>query len=154
MVLGKEKILEMIKEGKIRIQPFEERLLEKVVYNIRIGERILVLDKRLLEVIDLDKDFTRYAEEYKIRNAPFIIHPGETVFVESWEEIQLPDNIMGILHPKAKLPLIGISIQTGGGKIDPGFKGKLLIGISNIGGIPIRIKRGMAVAQISFHEVT
>lgn len=153
MVLGKKKILEEIEKGNIRIQPFDEKLLEDIVYNIRIGKRIYVLDKRLLEIIDLEKDFWRYAEEYKLGKAPFIIHPGETAFIESLEEIHLSKKIMGLLHPKAKLPLMGILIHTGGGKIDPEFKGKLVIGISNIGGIPIRIKKGMVIAQISFFRV-
>lgn len=153
MVLGKKRILEEMEKGNIIIQPFDEKLLEEVVYNIRIGEKVYVLDKRLLEIIDLDKDFWRYAEEYKIGRAPFVIHPRETAFVESLEEIHLSKKIMGILHPKAKLPLMGVSIHTGGGKIDPGFKGKLIIGISNIGGIPVRIRKGMKIAQISFFRV-
>ena len=153
MVLSRKKILEEMEKGNIRIQPFDERLLEDVVYNIRVGGRIYVLDKRLLEVLDLEKDFWRYAEEYKLGKAPFVIHPRETAFIESLEEIHLSKKIMGILHPKAKLPLLGISIQTGGGKIDPGFKGKLIIGISNIGDIPIRIRKGTIIAQVSFFRV-
>ncbi len=153
MVLGRESILREMERGNIRIEPFDENLLEDVVYNIRIGNRVYILDKRLLEVVDVEREFWRYAEEYRLNDKPFTIHPGETAFIESLEELTLSKNIMGILHPKAKLPLMGLVIHTGGGKIDPGFKGKLIVGISNIGGIPVRVRKGMVFAQISFWRV-
>jgi deoxycytidine triphosphate deaminase len=62
--------------------------------------------------------------------ASFVIKPGETAFVETEEDLELPNDIFCQLSTKRKLSHDGI-LLLGGFCIDPNYKGKLFFGLHN-----------------------
>lgn len=61
----------------------------------------------------------------------FVIKPGETAYVMTEEDLDLPNNIFCQLSTKRKLSHDGI-LLLGGFSIDPNYKGKLFFGLHNL----------------------
>ncbi len=153
-LLKKKEILRLLREKTLSIEPFESSFLEKLGYNIRIGDTVMVWDRYSLDFVDFDKNMKRYVEKFKLKkNIYFPLHSNETVIVKSLESIRLPEDVLGILHTKAKRPLYGLIVHTSGGIIHPGWSGNLLLPITNIGNITIRLTKGDPIAFVTFWKL-
>lgn len=70
------------------------------------------------------------------------------------EYIGLPDDIMARLEGKSSLGRIGLLIHSTAGYVDPGFRGHLTLELYNVSALPILLRPGMKISQISFHRLT
>jgi len=70
------------------------------------------------------------------------------------EEIFLPDNICARIDGRSSLGRLGIIIHSTAGHIDPGFKGKLVLEMQNIGMIPILLYPETRICQLVFEELS
>ena len=61
---------------------------------------------------------------------------------------------MARLEGKSSLGRLGLFIHSTAGFVDPGWKGKLTLELSNLSRLPIALYRDMKIAQISFLELT
>ena len=75
----------------------------------------------------------------------YLLKPGETISVESLENIELTGNIAGIYKTRFKFSNIGIISQ---GIVHPGSKGKQVLVIHNIGKHEIELKAGKSIIQL------
>lgn len=66
--------------------------------------------------------------------------PGTAVIIESEEVVHFPKSAFGHIVPKVSLLQKGISNTSS--KVDPGYNGKLLITIFNLGKKTIQLRRG------------
>lgn len=81
---------------------------------------------------------------------PFIIlQPGEFVLGSTKETVNLPSHIVGRIEGKSSWARKGIIIHTAG-FVDPGFKGTLVLEITNLSQDPIELRKGIRIAQIAF----
>jgi dCTP deaminase len=90
----------------------------------------------------------------KAEGEAFVIHPHEFVLGSTLEKIELPSDIAGRLEGKSSLGRLGIVIHSTAGKVDPGFKGNLVLEITNIGPLPIMLYPGMRVCQLLFEQIS
>ena len=114
---------------KLLILGFDEECLTPVGYDLRVGKRYLKMRYKLKEFEELDED-----EE-------LVILPGEIVAIETEEEIKMPQNkgYSGILVSKVSIAEEGLShIST---SLDPDYKGKMLITVTNLSQRRIVLKR-------------
>lgn len=93
-------------------------------------------------------------EEYIefIKRGPVILDPGEMVLGSSEEHFNIPNNIMGICVGKSTYARCGVLVNVT--PLEPGWKGKLTLEISNVGQNPVRIYPHEGIAQIIFHKMT
>jgi len=84
---------------------------------------------------------------------PLILHPGRVIICSTVEWLELPDDLCGELHGRSSLARIGILPHTAG-KVDPGWKGRLTLELSNVSEIPVAFYPGEQVCQIVFHELS
>jgi len=49
---------------------------------------------------------------------------------------------------------LGIIVHSTAGYIDPGFKGKITLEMSNIGMLPVLLYPGMRICQLSFEKLS
>lgn len=84
----------------------------------------------------------------------FVLHPGEFVLGVTEEYIELPGDIAGRLEGRSSLGRLGIVIHSTAGHFDPGFRGNVVLEITNIGVIPILLYPGMRFCQMVFEKVS
>jgi dCTP deaminase len=77
--------------------------------------------------------------------------PGGFEICSSLERVEIPNDVTGMVHDKSTLARKGMSVQNT--FLDPGFKGWITLELHNASKTPIRLLRGMPIAQIVFHEL-
>jgi len=85
---------------------------------------------------------------------PFILHPGEFVLAVTLERVELPADLVGRLDGKSSLGRLGLIVHSTAGFVDPGFKGRLTLELTNVANLPITLSYAMPVSQISFSRLT
>ena len=70
------------------------------------------------------------------------------------EYIALSDSYVGRLEGRSSLGRLGIQVHSTAGHIEPGFEGRLVLEISNVGLMPIALYPGMRICQVSFERLS
>ncbi len=79
------------------------------------------------------------------------IKPGEYYLVQTFEEINTPADLMPILHPRTSLFRSGLLLLNS--KTDPGYIGKLTMGLTNLSPFPVKLQLGARICNIIFHKI-
>jgi dCTP deaminase len=137
-ILADNQIRELVKNNKLKIENFDENLLQPCSYDIRLGKEVFIASE----------DGERFLGE----GESFKISPGDYVIVTTHERLELPLNIYGRVGLKTTLSLKGL-INLSGPHVDPGFKGALYLGLSNFGPRPITLRAGDPAFTIEFEEL-
>jgi deoxycytidine triphosphate deaminase len=139
MVTGDE-LLQAVKDGTF-IQGGIEKSAEGIKYDFRLSQHVLKAKfKRPVEMNKLSQSEARER----------VVEPGEVVFVLTEERLKLPMNMLAQLSPKRKLSHEGI-ITLGGLSIDPGYEGRLLVGIFNLSSTPWPLLPGYKLIGATFY---
>ena len=147
--------------GNIAITPSppRERFAGASV-DLTLAEEIRIFDTSKCPSIDyraLEKDpdfLLRVTTPIKLTNdTPLILHPGKVIICSTLEWIEIPNYLCAELHGRSSLARIGILPHTAG-KIDPGWKGRLTLEVSNVSEIPVALYPGVAICQVVFHELS
>lgn len=159
MILSDRDIKKYLKEGKIKIVPepnFEEQL-GPCSLDLHLGNVFKVFKPTQYPYLDLKtkKSFEEVMEETTIEdNAPFILQPKGFVIAVTKEEIILPDYIMARLDGRSSLGRLGLVVHSTAARFDPGWKGKAVMELGNLGIMPIILYAGMRVCAITFETLT
>jgi dCTP deaminase len=159
MILSDRDIKKYIKEGKIKITPkpnFEVQL-GPASLDFRLGHEFRVFNHNFKPYIDPhDKStFENLTEIVKIKKGkPFVLQPGQFVLGITIEEIWLPDDIGARIEGRSSWGRLGIIVHSTAGYIDPGFKGRITLEMSNIGMLPVLLYPGMRICQIAFEKLS
>ena len=133
-ILSGKNIIELVAKNHLVIDPFEKELIQPASYDLRLGPKILaspVSADNLGIVIELTEKKPSYE-----------IQPGQMVGVLSLEKIQMPLDICGRFGIRSVFARRGIN-AFGGLQLDPGFRGRLIENLLNVGPEP---------ATITLHE--
>ncbi|HZE69347.1 MAG TPA: hypothetical protein VE135_07505 [Pyrinomonadaceae bacterium] len=142
MITGDE-LRKMVEEGKL-ISSGELSCAEGVKYDFRLSQRILKAKFRR----PVNANELTLAERREL-----VIEPGEVVFVLSEERLSLPSDMIAQLSPKRKLSHAGI-LTLGGFTVDPGYEGRLLVGLFNLSASPFDLIPGKKLIAATFHKLT
>jgi len=89
---------------------------------------------------------------YDLRAMEDMLLPkGACVLVPSLEWVELPLDLAGTLFCRSSLGRRGVLL--GAGFIDPGFRGKLTLCLTNMGKEDIPLKKNDRIVQMVLHEV-
>src|SRR4051812_26163851 len=155
VVLSDRSIRQEIEDGRIVIDPYEERLIQPSSVDVRVDRRFRVFRNSRYPFIDVRKPMDELTEPVEVEGEePFILHPGEFVLGQTLERVTLPDDLVARLEGKSSLGRLGLLIHSTAGFIDPGFEGNVTLELSNVANLPITIYHGMKIGQISFMQMT
>ena len=76
-----------------------------------------------------------------------ILNPHQQALAASIERVELPHNMLGILHIRSSLAREGLFASLA--LVDPGFRGQLTVSLYNAGARPVNLKRGERFIQLS-----
>lgn len=156
MILSDKDIKEALKEGKLKIEPFDESQIMPVGVDLRLGNEFRRFKLDIKSHIDPSKDtFEDSTELIKINdNDSFILHPGEFVLGITKEYIELPNDIAARIDGRSSLGRLGIIVHSTAGHVDPEFKGRLTLEISNIGKLPVSLIPNMKFCSLIFEKIS
>jgi dCTP deaminase len=160
MTLSDRDIKKFIKEGKIKIEPqpsFKEQL-GPCSLDLHLGNIFKVFKPSQYPYLDPRREinFEEIMEEVKIDNgAPFILQPNDFVLTTTKEELQLSNDIMARLDGRSSLARLGVIIHVTSARFDPGWKGKPVLELGNLGTMPVVLYAGVTrICSLSFEMLS
>ena len=117
MILVDKQIGEVVAAEHVRIDPFEAKQIQPASYDLRVGAQgISTTSKQVVNI--KEKGY-------------FELRPGDFAVVLTREMLSFNDSYTARIGLRSKYARKGI-IATTGPQIDPGFNGRLKIGITNL----------------------
>src|SRR3989344_2923622 len=156
MILPDHEIKKYLKEGKIIVEPLEDTnvQIQAAWVDLKLGNEFKVFKHTSEPFID-SKDPKEYTETLKSADGkPIMLHPREFMLGATKERIKLPLDIAAYLDGRSSLGRLGITAHITAGWIDPGWDGKLVVEITNLGKMPVTIYPDMRIAKIIFFKLT
>lgn len=124
MILVDEEIKKAVSSGEIGISDFSAECLQPASYDLRVGE----------------EGFMNSANRViNIQNEGMLeIQPGDFALIMTHERLRLPANMLGRFGLRSLYARMGL-LATAGPQVDPGFEGKLVIGVVNFSSQTIKL---------------
>src|SRR5437868_2998067 len=103
-VLSDGTILRLVEDGRIRIDPWDPKLVQPASVDLRLGDSFRVFHNYRASFIDLRKPPENLTEEVVVgSDESFVIHPGEFCLGRTLEWVELPDDIVARIEGKSRL---------------------------------------------------
>lgn len=143
-ILSEKGIKQLIKDEDALLPVDEQRDLENMLegptLNLRLGHEAYVSSQAVPVILD---------EE---RNPTISVEPGEFALLMTYEEIKIPDNLIGLIEIRFRYKLYGL-INVSGFHVDPGFNGRLIFSVYNAGPRDIVLRYKEPVFMIVFAQL-
>lgn len=150
-VLADWEILDAIRLGKFRIDPFDPNLINPNSIDVRLGDECANYDGST-KIID-PYDHQSIMEGLMTRPIGVIL-PGEFLLASTVETVRLAPMICAELNGKSSIARLGVEIHITGGWIDAGFQGEITLEMHNVNSRPVRLYAGMPIGQLVIHEIS
>lgn len=150
MVLGYNSIKKLLKKN-ILIENANNQNIQTSSYDVTIDKYILKFKKckKAISLIDAQELNTMY-EEVNISEG-YTIEPGETILVVLEDRFNMPNNVCGSIRGRTSLNRLGLTIPTQ--HLNPGFKGKLNLTLTNNSVNSYVITPKIQIAQVVFEKL-
>ena len=155
MLLSDRDIKKYIRNGKIKVVPspnFKEQL-GPCSLDLHLGNDFKTFKRTEFSVIDLKTKFSIDKIMTKIKVAPgkpLIIQPGDFIIATTKESIEISSDLAARIDGRSSLGRIGIVIHITAARFDPGWRGKAVVELGNLGTLPVALYPGMRICAISF----
>lgn len=159
MILSDRDILERLRRGDIVITPELDldTQLQPASLDMRLGYDFQTFNYTRQALID-PADPTTFEQLTTLTQLEdgerFLVHPGEFVLATTLERVEIPTDLLARLEGRSSIGRLGIVIHSTAGYLDPGFKGKITLEISNLGRIAVALYPRMRICQIAFEEMS
>ncbi len=159
MILSDRDILTRLEQGDITLTPAPDldAQLQPASLDLRLGYDFQTFNYTRQALID-PADPTTFEQLTSLTQLQdgerFLVHPGEFVLATTLEHVEIPLDLLARLEGRSSIGRLGIVIHSTAGYIDPGFKGKITLEISNLGRIAVALYPGMRICQLAFEEMS
>lgn len=154
MFLSDVDIKRAVKTGEITLEPFETSRLQPASYDILLGNKFVENDASSTHFVDPSRKIYAKTTEKIVKDGDeFVLHPGVSVLGLS-KEFFGSDEYLIQVGGKSSLARIGLMIHNTAGIINPGHFLHITFEITNQSNIPIILRPGMEIAQITFSKLS
>jgi len=160
MILSDRDIKKYIKEGKIKIKP-RPNLKEQLgpcSLDLHLGNIFKTFKPSEYPYLDPKRkiDFEEIMEEIKIEDgSPFILQPKSFVLTTTKEEFRISNDLMGRLDGRSSLARLGVVVHLTSARFDPGWQGKAVIELGNMGTMPVILYAGTTrICALTFETLS
>src|SRR3989344_2938409 len=159
VILSDQDILKAIKEKRIVITPLPDfkTQLGSCSIDLRLGGTFRVFEHSTNSFIDPSKkDYSNeITREIKIKKGgQFIMQPGDFVLAVTMENVKIPADLMGRLEGRSSLGRLGIVVHSTASIFDPGWYGKPVLELGNLGRMAVALTVGMRICAMTFEELS
>ena len=138
MILSDSEIRSACESGRISIAPFADASVQPASYDLRVGTQAAISSDK--QVVDLAaRGFVQ-------------IKPGDFVIVSTHERLALDASHTGRFGLTSTYARKGL-IASAGAQIDPGFRGRLFVGLTNLSTKPITLPHADVFLTAEFHAL-
>lgn len=154
MFLSDTDIKKAIKTGEIVLEPFSPSRLQPASYDILLGNKFIENDASSTHFVDPAKKIYAKTTERIVKDGDeFVLHPGVSVLGLS-KEFFGSDHFLIQVGGKSSLARVGLMIHNTAGIINPGHFLNITFEITNQSNIPIILRPGMEIAQLTFSKLS
>ena len=154
MFLSDQDIRQAIKKKEIVLKPFKENKLQPISYDISLGNKFIINDEHTTSFIDPANKIFPKSREVEIKNGEaFVLHPGVSILGYSKEYFGSDDYIIEI-NGKSSLARIGLLVHNSASLINPGHFLNVAMELCNLNNVPIILRPGMIIAQLTFSTIS
>ena len=159
MILSDGDIKKALKEKRIEITPAPDfsTQLGSCSIDLRLGDTFRVFEHSKYSHIDpAKKDFSNeITREIKIKKGDvFMMQPGDFVLAVTLEKVKIPTDLMGRLEGRSSLGRLGIVVHSTASIFDPGWDGKPVLELGNLGRMAVSLTVGMRICAMTFEELS
>jgi len=138
MILTDQDIEEACKKQEIVIDPFESNQVQGATYDFRVGKQgATTSSKKIVNIED---------EGY------LLLKPGDFAIVVVLEQLRLNPQHVGRFGLRSKYARKGL-IATTGPQIDPGYDGRLILGLTNLTPKAVSLPYKDDLVSVEFHSL-
>ncbi|ASX26218.1 dCTP deaminase [Candidatus Williamhamiltonella defendens] len=147
-------------EKKLTITPRPpEKHINGATVDIRLGHEFRVFVGHKAPFIDLSatkKEINHALDQImsdKIvlkEKECFFLHPRELALAVTLESVTIPDDLVGWLDGRSSLARLGLMVHVTAHRIDPGWRGQIVLEFYNSGKLPLGLRPGMLIGALSF----
>ena len=154
MFLSDTDILQEVHSGAITLTPFDEKRLQPASYDILLGNKFIVNEANSTLFVDPAKKIFAKTREVVVGDGEeFILHPGVSVLGISKEYFGSNDFLIQV-GGKSSLARVGLMIHNTAGLINPGHFLHITFELCNLNNVPIILRPGMEIAQLTFSKLS
>jgi dCTP deaminase len=154
MFLSDTDILKEVKKGSITVKPFDAKRLQPASYDILLGNKFVINQENVTLFVDPSKKIYAKTREITVKDGgEFILHPGVSVLGTS-KEFFGSDEYLIQVGGKSSLARVGLMIHNTAGLINPGHFLHITFELCNLNNVPIILRPGMEIAQLTFSMIS
>lgn len=154
MLLSDGTIINMVEAGDLVIRPWNPERVQPASVDLTLGARFKILERSTRTYIDPEDVPEDLYREINIGDkGEFVMHPGEFALGSTIEWVELPDDVSARMEGKSSLGRLGLMIHSTAGWVDAGWKGELTLELHNVSVMPIALREGMRIGQMSFMQM-
>ena len=149
MILPDHEIRKYLQEKRVTIEPLDDPdvQIQAACVDLRLGSEFQVFKHTAEPFID-SRNPKEHTETVTVDQRPFILHPGEFVLGITKERVKIPADLAAYIDGRSSLGRLGVTAHITSGWIDPGFEGKLVLEISNLGKMPVTLYPDMRICKL------
>jgi len=127
--------------------------LQPASYDILLGNKFVTNDENSTLFVDPARKVYAKTREVTVKDGDaFILHPGVSVLGTSKEYFG-SDEFLIQVGGKSSLARVGLMIHNTAGLINPGHFLNITFELCNLNNVPIILRPGMEIAQLTFSEI-
>ena len=154
MFLSDKDIKKAIEEGEIIISDFTEDRLQPASYDILLGNKFIINDSHNSTFIDpVNKIYPEGREIEVAEDGSFVLHPGISILGYS-RDFFGSDHYMVEVNGKSSLARIGLLVHNSASLVNPGHFLNIALELCNLNNVPIILRPGMPIGQLTFTKLT
>lgn len=142
MILTGPEITAAVRDGRLRVSPFEPEQVNPNSYNVRLGETLMTYTEPVIDAHCLNP-----TSAHRIGDEGFVLQPGELYLGHTLEEVG-SDCLVPLLFGRSSVGRLGLFVEITAPIGDIGFHGQWTLMLSPVR--PLRVYAGMKIGQIMF----
>lgn len=143
-----------VKNGEITLEPFEIKRLQPATYDIRLGNTFIINDAHSTKAIDPVKGIFPQTQNIEVADGEeFVLHPGVSILGYSKEKFGSEKYLIEV-NGKSSLARIGLIVHNSASIVNPGHYLNIALELCNLNNVPIVLRPGMEIAQLSFSTLS
>lgn len=157
MKLSDRHIKEYLQNGKVRIEPEPDLSVQlgAISLDLRLGSTFSIFDSNNHSYIDPLHNPEIYLKQIHIApGRSFTLQVGAFAIASTIEWVELADDVVAELHGRSSVARLGIIVHGTSSLFDPGWSGKVVLELHNVGPMPIKLYPGMRICALTFEKVS
>jgi len=143
-----------IKDGRITLEPFSVKRLQPATYDIRLGNTFIINDAHATKAIDPVKGIFPSTQTITVKDGgEFVLHPKVSILGYSKERFGSDEYLIEV-NGKSSLARIGLIVHNSASIVNPGHYLNIALELCNLNNVPIVLRPGMEIAQLSFSPLS